>query len=222
MMYVYKAWFLIHWRTHFNYFRLSKFAKCFHPLLFLQHIACTPPPKAGHIGDRSVKDREPGYVKHSVIHTWERAVKMPFACLREDITLQGTMYSGYSIRCEEFCCSRVGEARICLTLHQFYYLKIVRNLKCVCWILSDFLLISILAACTRSEAEIRLCYSKREICIMFSQSPVEWLLSDICLHLMWHTCWQGPIAPLNVAIKEESTVHHWHRVAKNSPSLAVR
>lgn len=120
MMYVCKAWFLIHWRTHFNYFRLSKFAKCFHPLLFLQHIPCT----AGHIGDRSVKDREPGYVKHSVIHTWERAVKMPFACLREDITLQGTMYSGYSIRCEEFCCSCVGEARICLTLHQFYYLKI--------------------------------------------------------------------------------------------------
>lgn len=163
-MYVCEAWFLIHWRTHFNYFRLSKFAKCFHPLLFLQHIPCPthpPHPPAGHIGDRSVKDREPGYVKHSVIHTWERAVKMPFACLREDITLQGTMYPGYSIRCEEFCCSCVGEARICLTLHQFYYLKIVRNLKCVCWILSDFLLISILAACTRSEAEIRLCYSKK-------------------------------------------------------------
>lgn len=153
-----------------------------------------------------------------MIRTWERAVKMPFACLRENITLQGTMHSGYSIRCEEFCCSYMGEAHICLTLHQFYYLKIVRNLKYNCYI-SVLFLSSLLTSDRKHKYAYVTLKAKYALC---SVSP---LLSDY--HIF---TWCGTHAdrdqsllnkPLNVAVKGESTGHYWHHVAKNSPSLAV-
>lgn len=49
----------------------------------------------------------------------ERAAQKPLAGLGEDVHPRGTADSRCSTRSEEFCCSGVGEALICLPLHHF-------------------------------------------------------------------------------------------------------
>lgn len=135
----------MHWRTHFNSFRLSKFAKwkCLKSFSSTQTwtertVAQSAFPPLLHIWPyvrwQMRKGERARTCETLPDPYWERAVKKPFASLREDMNPQGTASSSYSIRYEEFCCSCVGEALICLPLHQFYSLKIVQNHKYVWWV----------------------------------------------------------------------------------------